>query len=94
MNWPTILGRRCLRPRLIGGMALVKDKHNKVFFDEPGRVGLICRDHCFAQGLVMRSVGDRMVLSPPLVISRREIDTLFELAVKSLDLTLEDMKHL
>ena len=79
---------------LIGGMALVKDKHNKVFFDEPGRVGLICRDHCFAQGLVMRSVGDRMVLSPPLVISRREIDTLFELAVKSLDLTLEDVKHL
>ena len=42
----------------------------------------------------MRSVGDRMVLSPPLVISRREIDTLFELAVKSLDLTLEDVKHL
>ena len=79
---------------LIGGMALVKDKHNKVFFGEPGRVGLICRDHCFAQGLVMRSVGDRMVLSPPLVINRREIDTLFELAVKSLDLTLEDVKHL
>jgi len=34
---------------------------------------------------VMRHVGDRMIISPPLVISRDEIDILIERARKSLD---------
>ena len=33
----------------------------------------------------MRHVGDRMVISPPLVITKADIDVLFERAVKSLD---------
>jgi putrescine aminotransferase len=33
----------------------------------------------------MRHVGDRMIISPPLVITEGEIDTLIERAVKSLD---------
>ena len=76
---------------LLGGIALMKDKNRKAFFDDPGQVGYLCRDHCFAQGLVMRSVGDRMVLSPPLIITKAEIDELFKLVRKCLDLTWADV---
>ena len=34
----------------------------------------------------MRHVGDRMVISPPLVITREEVDTLIERAWLALDL--------
>jgi putrescine aminotransferase len=40
----------------------------------------------------MRHVGDRMIISPPIVINKAEIDQMFELAVKSLDQTLADIK--
>jgi putrescine aminotransferase len=39
----------------------------------------------------MRSVGDRMVLSPPLIITKAEIDELFKLVRKCLDLTWADV---
>ena len=35
----------------------------------------------------MRHVGDRMIISPPLVINKDEIDTLMDRAVQSLDQT-------
>ena len=35
---------------------------------------LICREHCFQNGLVMRHVGDRMIISPPLIITEADID--------------------
>jgi len=48
-------------------------------------VGLRCRERCFANNLVMRHVGDRMIISPPLVITPAEIDILMERAWQSLD---------
>ncbi|MDG1496715.1 MAG: aspartate aminotransferase family protein, partial [Amylibacter sp.] len=48
--------------------------------------------HSFGNGLIMRHVGDRMIISPPITISRSEIDTLINLASKSLDETLADIK--
>jgi len=50
-------------------------------------VGMICRGHCFENGLIMRAVGDTMIIAPPLVISKDEIDELVEKARKCLDLT-------
>jgi adenosylmethionine-8-amino-7-oxononanoate aminotransferase len=40
-------------------------------------------------GLIMRAVRDTMIISPPLVISREQIDELAEKAWRCLDLTLE-----
>lgn len=76
---------------LIAGIALVDRKAPKTFFADPGQVGLICREHCINNGLIMRAIGDRMALSPPLVISRDEVDELVTLARKALDLTLADL---
>ena len=53
---------------LMAGMALVKDKSTRELFAANVNVGLVCRNHCFNNGLVMRAVGSRMVLSPPLSI--------------------------
>jgi putrescine aminotransferase len=76
---------------LIAGIALMEDKKNKVFFDDTRDVGAICREHCLENGLIMRAVGNRMVTSPPLIISRKEVDELCATARKSLDLTLESL---
>ncbi len=50
-------------------------------------IGLVCRRHCFDSGLVMRAVGDRMIVAPPLVITRAEIDEMCALARQALDRT-------
>jgi putrescine aminotransferase len=44
-----------------------------------------CRDIALGNGLILRATNDAMLLSPPLVIDRAQIDELFEKAWKSLD---------
>lgn len=71
---------------MMGSIALTPDKATRAkFAAEEGTVGFICRERCFANNLVMRSVGDRMIISPPLTITCDEIDILIERARKSLD---------
>ena len=71
---------------LMGSIALSPDKARRApFAGEAGKVGYITRERCFANNLVMRHVGDRMIISPPLVITPAEIDILIERATKSLD---------
>jgi len=71
---------------LLGALELVKNKKTRERFEGKG-VGMICREHCFQNGLIMRAVGDSMIISPPLVISESEIDELVVKARKCLDLT-------
>ena len=73
---------------MLGAIELVKDKATRSRY-EGKAVGMICRQFCFENGLIMRAVGDTMIIAPPLVISRDEIDELVEKARKCLDLTLE-----
>jgi putrescine---pyruvate transaminase len=77
---------------LVAGFVLMKDKANHVHFDEDVGVGMICRGHCFANGLIMRAVGDRMIIAPPLVITKAQIDEMVALIQKCLDATLADLK--
>lgn len=76
----------------LGALELVADKVTRRFFPGRGDVGLICRDHCFSNGLVMRAVRDTMIISPPLVMTRAHIDELIEKAWRCLDLTARDLK--
>ena len=59
---------------LMGAVQMVRDKASGTPFPGEFEVGMICRGHCFANGLVMRAVGDRMIIAPPLVITRAQID--------------------
>jgi putrescine aminotransferase len=74
---------------LVGALELVSDKATRERFAPLGRVGTMCRDLCVENGLVMRAVGDTMIISPPLVIDKSQIDELVDLARRSLDLTAE-----
>ena len=71
----------------IGALELVQDKATRRFFAERGKVGTICRDLCVENGLVMRATKDTMLIAPPLVTTRAEIDELVDRAHHCLDLT-------
>ena len=76
---------------LMAGFVLMKDKANHIMFDEDLGVGMICRGHCFGNGLIMRAVGDRMIIAPPLVITKTQIDEMMALISIALDKTLADL---
>ena len=78
---------------LMGALLLVKDKSNLTMFDADVAIGMVCRNHCFANGLIMRAVGNRMIVAPPLVISRAQIDQMLALIRRCLDLTLADARR-
>lgn len=75
---------------MLGALELVKNKKTRERFDKSG-VGMLCRQHCFQNGLVMRAVGDTMIISPPLVINKEEIDELIVKARRCLDATAAEV---
>jgi putrescine aminotransferase len=78
---------------LMGALLLVKDKSLGLPFSPELQVGMLCRGHCFANGLIMRAVGDRMIVAPPLVVTRAQLDEMLDLIVHCLDLTLADLQR-
>ncbi|MEK8033948.1 aspartate aminotransferase family protein [Ideonella sp. DXS29W] len=76
---------------LMGAILLVKDKAKGLPFPGDLEVGMVCRGHCFGNGLIMRAVGDRMIIAPPLVMTRSQIDEMMALIRQALDLTLADV---
>ncbi|WP_170774886.1 aspartate aminotransferase family protein [Ruegeria lacuscaerulensis] len=71
---------------MMGSIALTPDKSSRAkFASEAGTIGLICRERCFANNLIMRHVGDRMIISPPLIVTPADIDEMFLRIHKSLD---------
>ncbi|MEM0934815.1 MAG: aspartate aminotransferase family protein [Pseudomonadota bacterium] len=72
---------------LMASLALTPDKTSRAkFAAETGTAGFLTREISFANNLIMRHVGDRMIIAPPLVITRSEIDLLIERAARVLDL--------
>lgn len=76
----------------VAGLVLVKNKTTRQMFDADLGVGMICRGHCFKNGLIMRAVGDRMIIAPPLVMTRAQIDEMMALIRRCLDATLDDLR--
>ncbi len=72
---------------LMGALELVPEKPKRTFFADRGKVGALCRDIALNNGLILRATNDAMLLSPPLVITREQVDELFEKAWKSLNET-------
>jgi putrescine aminotransferase len=72
---------------LMGALELVADKNSLERFDEDIGAGTLCRDFLVGNGLVMRAVGDTIVVAPPLILSHDQADELIEITWKCLDLT-------
>ena len=78
---------------LMGALQLVKNRAGGQMFDAALEVGMVCRGHCFGSNLIMRAVGDRMIIAPPLVSTPAQIDELAQRIRHCLDLTLEDVRQ-
>src|SRR5690606_12874879 len=76
---------------MVAAIELVKNKNTRERY-QGLEVGLRCREHCFRNGLVMRAVGDTMIISPPLVITTQQVDELIDKARVCLDLTLKEVR--
>ncbi|NRE51482.1 aspartate aminotransferase family protein, partial [Burkholderia pseudomallei] len=70
---------------------LAREPRTRKRFENGGEVGTICRDYCFNGNLIMRATGDRMLLSPPLVISKPQIDEIVEKAKRAIDATAQQL---
>ena len=78
---------------MMGALELTPDKASRAAFKtDAGTVGLRCRERCFANGLVMRHVRDTMIISPPLIMTKADIDTFADRAARALDETLAGLK--
>ena len=72
---------------MLGSIELVRDKNTRERLESDQKSGSICREFCIKNNLIMRAVGDSMIISPPFVCSHGDIDLLIERAKKSLDQT-------
>lgn len=81
---------------LFAGLNLVKKKgttlHDCVPFPSHLKVGMSCRAAMFENGVIMRAVGDRMIIAPPLIITPAQIDEMISLIRQSLDATLAELR--
>jgi putrescine aminotransferase len=87
---------KCKQPRSLrhpGEAARGGAQHRHTWFEPRGKVGERCRDNAILNGLVMRATRDTMIIAPPLVISRAQIDELVEKARRTLDQTLAGLKQ-
>lgn len=58
----------------LAAIELVADKKTNERFPSEKDVGALCRNICFDNHLVMRAVGDTMIMSPPLTWDKTTID--------------------
>ena len=76
----------------MAALVLTKNKATHEAFKPELGVGMLCRSHCFRLGLIMRAVGDRMIIAPPLVMTHAQIDEMIALIRSCLDATLADLQ--
>lgn len=74
---------------LICGIEMVSNKSTKAFFEPVGSAGKIIAKICQDNGLIVRAIGDVIALCPPLVITRNEVDELFDILEKSIKESFE-----
>jgi putrescine aminotransferase len=81
----------------VAGLNLVRRKgatlHDNEVFDGDLGVGMICRGYMFENGIIMRAVGDRMIIAPPLVTTREQIDEMTAKIGAALDGTLAELRR-
>ena len=81
----------------VAGLNLVRRKgatlHDNDVFDGDLGVGMLCRGAMFDNGIIMRAVGDRMIIAPPLVTTQAQIDDMVGRIGAALDDTLAELRR-
>ncbi len=76
---------------LMVAIEIVKDKITKARFEPNGFAAGLVRDHSVAAGLMMRAVGEGMILSPPLSWTRETIDEAVRITKVALDKAAQEL---
>ena len=70
------------------GAIEVSPKHgDPTPFETPGKVGPALMNELLKHGVILRAIGDSLAMCPPMIITKDEIDKLFEPIGKALDAT-------
>ena len=86
-QWQALAGHKAVAAVRGCGMvgALELGHKNGERFNSEVAAGVQCRVLSIKNGLVMRAVGDTLIIAPPLIISKSEIDELIDKANRTLD---------
>ena len=77
---------------LLGAIEIVRDKSTRERFPGSGRAGVAVRDHAIANGMMLRAVGDTMILSPPLIWTKDTVDMAMKRIAAALDLAERELR--
>ncbi|WP_406857362.1 aminotransferase class III-fold pyridoxal phosphate-dependent enzyme [Alsobacter sp. KACC 23698] len=70
---------------LIAGVELMADKASRTPFEPAAKAGFVVQDECQKAGIIVRAIGDRIAFTPPLVITRPEIEEMLARFKTALD---------
>ena len=74
------------------GVELVCDKSSKQSFEPSADVTNRVFKHCLEGGVVVRPVGNTIVISPPLILKEDECDTIINVLGESIQLTMAELR--
>jgi putrescine aminotransferase len=78
---------------LLAAIEIVKDKKSKQRFEPPGHAAGVVRDYSIEAGMMMRAVGETMILSPPLTWTRETVNEAVEHVTIALNRAQEKLSH-
>lgn len=70
---------------MMAAVEIVEDKTRRKSFDSEKNAGKVVRDLAWDRGLLVRATGDSMIMSPPLVVTKADIDGLMTALSGALD---------
>ncbi|HEX2885515.1 aspartate aminotransferase family protein [Vineibacter terrae] len=77
---------------MVGAVELVGDKKTKAVIEPVTSAGATVAKHALERGLIVRNMGDRIAICPPLIIQPAEIDELFSRLRAALDAGAEELR--
>ena len=69
----------------------VADKETKALLPDEAEIGTRIARHCQSRGVIVRPIAHLNVMSPPLVLTRRQIDTMVEALHESIRETMDEL---
>ncbi len=73
------------------GVELVSDKNSKTSFEVSDNISMRIFNRCLEKGVIIRPVGNVLVLSPPLILTAEQCDTIVEALQTSIKEVMEEL---
>ncbi|TNF88954.1 MAG: aminotransferase [Gammaproteobacteria bacterium] len=74
------------------GLEFVRNKQTKALFDEEVKIGGRVAQAAQSRGLIIRPLGNMVVMSPPLVLTQEQIEEMIAVLRDSISAVIEDLK--